>query len=991
MAFVTIVRRATAVSSTTNSTSWSGMTWTWTTNTAIASGDRVLWIAVVSSDGVPTLSENGGLGWSKQGQTSDGASAVTGAIFTLETTGAYAASAVPAFALSSSASEQYSATLYAIKADTGNALNLLLSTAASGSSTNSDPPAVTNSSGSSIDACVIATRHGDSTVQATGAPGAFVNLLTATAGGTNGASTASAENNANTFANGGAINPAPFTSATEQWVSYTLAVYQTVSAQTFNQSVNATTTPVAAAARSSATTKSIISTPVGSVLRALTKTRAISSTPVGSVLASKAVGKAVSAVSTPVGSVRRAIAKLFATTVGGGSSSTVTPVTFNPGVLVNTGTCYAAPVSGAAWSSSLASAQMPMPVSGVISDFYVYGTAGPGGSGEEWDFSLNINGSAVGPNVALVENIFTRVSDSSNPVSVSAGDLICIQADPVNTPTNATVKIGFTVTTADGSIPMFAVLTAGATMPAYMQPDAARGAGSITAMEVIIPSVAGGSLTAIYANLESAPGASTSRTFTVYSNGVSQSLAATVANTSTASSGTGSVSYAQGDRLAVGVTASGTPAFSACLVSLKWQPTTFAEVPLFATWNQGAVSAGTIYTGVSAYTRLDKETVESTAYGVIPTSLSVTGMYATVDTSPGTAKSRAFKLRKGTLPATPSDQAATVTISGSSVVGSYSGSVSVTAGDVLDVSETPSGTPASVNGMTVSLTAVATASTQGSGGPLPSFSKTFGSGVVAKTISAVTTPLATVRRALAKVAYAIASTPVPSVIRRAGKALSIVTTPTFLVVKSIAHAVSIAATPVATVARALTKTAYSIVTTAVPVLLRQSRRTVAIVSTGVATIVVSKAYLKTLSIISTSVPLLVRRLTKIMLIASTPVGVVNRALSKVYAITTTSVASAVRRLTRTISVSSTPVAVVVRSIIKTFNIVTTPVFVVARSMVKILAIVATPLAMLSASRLFMKVITAMRGGGGTSTTTPNSIVSSSGASGATTSNLGVQD
>jgi hypothetical protein len=67
--------------------------------------------------------------------------------------------------------------------------------------------------------------------------------------------------------------------------------------------------------------------------------------------------------------VRRAIAKLFATTVGGGSSSTVTPVTFNPGVLVNTGTCYAAPVSGAAWSSSLASAQMPMPVSGVIRDY----------------------------------------------------------------------------------------------------------------------------------------------------------------------------------------------------------------------------------------------------------------------------------------------------------------------------------------------------------------------------------------------------------------------------------------------------------------------------------------------------------------------------------------------------------------------------------------------------------------------------------------------
>lgn len=227
MAFPTPLRRGTAVSSTTNGTSWTPASWTFSLNTAISAGTAVRWFIFTSADGVTTLAASG---WQKADQATDATSAVTGAVFYQDTTSAFAAGAAPAFALTSSASEQFSATIYAVSAPTaGKVIAHLLSSAATNSGTNSNPPALTNSSGASQDVLSVASRHGDSTTQATAAPttpGAYSSLLTATGGGTSGASTASAERQV-TVASGGSEDPGAFTSATEQWVSYTLGIYET--------------------------------------------------------------------------------------------------------------------------------------------------------------------------------------------------------------------------------------------------------------------------------------------------------------------------------------------------------------------------------------------------------------------------------------------------------------------------------------------------------------------------------------------------------------------------------------------------------------------------------------------------------------------------------------------------------------------------------------------------------------------------------------------
>lgn len=266
MAFPTTVRRATLASSTSNANSFALTGLTWNTNTAISAGDRVLWVVIVSVDGSPTLSESSGL-WTPHAQTSEGGGAVTQRIFTQETLGAYASSAMPSLTVSSTANEQYSCVVLAFKsANGGKGLYFLEATAAQGSSTNSNPPSLSNGSGASRDITVVATRSGDSTTVATVAPGSYGNLQTATAGGTNGASTNTAERQI-TVASGGSEDPGTFTSGNEQWVSNTVGVYEGVLLMT----VAASTTPTMS--RVHAITKALTRTctPTFNLVRSLTR------------------------------------------------------------------------------------------------------------------------------------------------------------------------------------------------------------------------------------------------------------------------------------------------------------------------------------------------------------------------------------------------------------------------------------------------------------------------------------------------------------------------------------------------------------------------------------------------------------------------------------------------------------------------------------------------------------------------------------------------
>jgi hypothetical protein len=93
-----------------------------------------------------------------------------------------------------------------------------ISASANGSSTNSDPPNL--DTGNNKNYLWIVTRSGDSTVVATAAPANYTNLQTQAAAGTGGASTNTAERSLAAASE----NPGTFTSITEQWASFTIAI-----------------------------------------------------------------------------------------------------------------------------------------------------------------------------------------------------------------------------------------------------------------------------------------------------------------------------------------------------------------------------------------------------------------------------------------------------------------------------------------------------------------------------------------------------------------------------------------------------------------------------------------------------------------------------------------------------------------------------------------------------------------------------------------------
>lgn len=175
---------------------------------SIVAGELLL--CVFSVDGNPTVSVNTGVSgsnWTILGQASN-STIVTGAIVWKIAEGS------DVLTLTTSASEQSSHITMRISNASG-----ITGTSANGSSTNSNPPSHSPTPGTR-DYLWIATRSGDSTTLATDAPQMFKDLQSLAAAGTGGASSNTAER----FYPASSLDPGTFVSATEQWVSWTLAV-----------------------------------------------------------------------------------------------------------------------------------------------------------------------------------------------------------------------------------------------------------------------------------------------------------------------------------------------------------------------------------------------------------------------------------------------------------------------------------------------------------------------------------------------------------------------------------------------------------------------------------------------------------------------------------------------------------------------------------------------------------------------------------------------
>jgi hypothetical protein len=239
-------------------------------------------------------------------------------------------------------------------------------------------------------------------------------------------------------------------------------------------------------------------------------------------------------------------------TMTGSASTTVT----NYGVMTGGHT------STSGWSATESDRQIIVPTAGTISGLYSLVSAVPG-VGKSWQQTLMVNGAATSLQATIADTAITA-NDAVNSVAVVAGDTITIRSVPTGGPTssNQAFSVLFTPVIDGESFFGFGHSVAPPTNIAYEQPlglgnNAWAGSGSESAR----PMAPGPyTVTKMYVKINTAPGAGTSRTFTLRKAATSTALTVTIANANTTANVSANVTYAQADQMTLQSSVTGSPA-----------------------------------------------------------------------------------------------------------------------------------------------------------------------------------------------------------------------------------------------------------------------------------------------------------------------------------------------------------------------------------------------------------------------------------------------
>lgn len=204
-----------------------------------------------------------------------------------------------------------------------------------------------------------------------------------------------------------------------------------------------------------------------------------------------------------------------------------------------------------------------------------------------------------------------------------------------------------------------------------------------------------GSLENLTVTLSAAPGAGTSRTFTVMKNGVAQSLAVTIADAATTASTTANdLGLSAGDRISLRGTVSGAAAAAGAFWSFDFIPTTDQR----CTWGSCTVgdissTAATRYNpiGGTGQTQFISTTA---AQAALPWNINatITALYIELDAEPGVGNTWAFSIYKnGSIEIT-----STITFVSGETTKSVTGlSIAITPTDTLAIEAVPVSGPTS--------------------------------------------------------------------------------------------------------------------------------------------------------------------------------------------------------------------------------------------------------------------------------------------------------
>ncbi len=360
--------------------------------------------------------------------------------------------------------------------------------------------------------------------------------------------------------------------------------------------------------------------------------------------------------------------------------------------------------------SGLANSNTPIGVAGTVSNLYVAFDAAPT-AGKSFAFTLYKNSVATGLTCTIADAAITA-NDTTHSVTVAIGDLLAWEILPTGTPTiptNIQLSCVFVSDNANESV-IFAgdSQTAPSTSVAAYASISSRNVWSGT--EDIVSTIVSppGVIDKLYVSLSGAPGTAASGksyTFTLYKNGAPTALTCVVLDTATTANDTShTVTVAAGDTISIECVPANTPTSRNANAGMRFAPTTNGESMVAASMAAPSTTATRWFTLHDAQGNGFNANTATTA-SLAPIAFTLTNLYTSISTAPGTAASRTSRSylngAYGALSAAMSGAASTS-------ASDTSNSDGITQGDTVFFATDPAVVPAVVTWYKVGATAYIT-------------------------------------------------------------------------------------------------------------------------------------------------------------------------------------------------------------------------------------------------------------------------------------------
>jgi hypothetical protein len=351
-------------------------------------------------------------------------------------------------------------------------------------------------------------------------------------------------------------------------------------------------------------------------------------------------------------------------------------------------------MGGDVWTTTTTSVQQVVPTAGTFNSLYVE-MPSTVLAGATRTFTVMKNGSPTSLAVTLSEGEASG-SDTSNTVSVVAGDLVMLRNTSTGSPGNYIARWStlFTATNIGESICM-AVNNGNSATTYYSMLQGLGGGSASVETQIKQPIPTSGTLKDMYVQLATNPGGSGSYTITLREDtgggSGDTSLAVTVTEPDTTGSDTADdISVSAGDLMSLSIVPASSPANMRMAISMVFESDTLGESIILSGGGQTSANA-TTYNYASG-NNITWGTTEADFYQLIQGG-TLKNLYVSLDTSPGASKTNQFDLRiEGADAGSPSTLSVSIT-GGATSGNDTTNSASVSAGDTINWELTRTNTP----------------------------------------------------------------------------------------------------------------------------------------------------------------------------------------------------------------------------------------------------------------------------------------------------------